>query len=230
MLADHKDAGETRRLCDVSAAVTEMTGAGIMLMSGDIPRGSICTTDAVSALIEQLQYELGEGPCVDAYNLDQPVLEPDLIDATASRWLAFREPAIEAGVAAIFGFPLQVGAVRLGALNLYRDHPGALTADQHAYAVAMADVVAEAVLLMQANAEPEQISSELEASANFQYIVHQAAGMIAVQLEVTVALALIRLRAYAFGNERSVTAVARDVVGRLLRFDADDSELGGKPS
>ena len=44
-----------------------MTGAGIMLMSGDVPRGSLCTTDEVSALIEQLQYDLGEGPCVDAY-------------------------------------------------------------------------------------------------------------------------------------------------------------------
>src|SRR5687768_16355171 len=57
----------TRRLCDVSASVTAASGAGIMLMSGDVPRGSLCTTDAVSALIEALQYELGEGPCVDAY-------------------------------------------------------------------------------------------------------------------------------------------------------------------
>ena len=50
---------ETKRLCEVCAEVTGMSGAGIMLMSGDVPRGSVCTTDEVSALIEQLQYDLG---------------------------------------------------------------------------------------------------------------------------------------------------------------------------
>src|SRR5437660_416329 len=85
---------ETKRLCQVCAEVTGMTGAGVMLMSGDIPRGSICTTDAVSALLERLQYDLGEGPCVDAYDQCRPVLEPDLANPASPRWLAFREPAI----------------------------------------------------------------------------------------------------------------------------------------
>ena len=53
---------ETRRLCEVCAEVTGMTGAGIMLMSGELPRGSVYTTNKVSALVEQLQYPLGEGP------------------------------------------------------------------------------------------------------------------------------------------------------------------------
>ena len=90
-----------------------MNGAGIMLMTADGPRGSLCTTNEVSALIEQLQYDLGEGPCLDAYRRDQPVLEPDLLDPSSPRWLAFAGPATEAGVRAVFGFPLQVGSVRL---------------------------------------------------------------------------------------------------------------------
>lgn len=96
---------ETKRLCDVCAEVTGMTGAGIMLMSGDVPRGPVCTTDTASAVVEQLQYELGEGPCVDAYDQDRPVLEPDLAEPRTARWLAFTGPAIAAGVRAIFGFP-----------------------------------------------------------------------------------------------------------------------------
>src|SRR5512135_2919457 len=104
----------TKRLCEVCAEVTGMDGAGIMLMSGDVSQGSLCTTNAVSALIEQLQFALGEGPCVDAYHFDRPVLEPDLADPDTVRWPAFTGPAVEAGVRAIFGFPLQVGAVRLG--------------------------------------------------------------------------------------------------------------------
>ena len=111
---------QTKRLCGVGAEVTDASDAGIMLMSGDVPRGSVCTTNEVSCLIERLQYTLGEGPCVDAYRQDRPVLEPDLAHPSTPRWLAFSPPAVEAGVRAVFGFPLQVGAVRLGALNLYR--------------------------------------------------------------------------------------------------------------
>jgi hypothetical protein len=139
---------ETKRLCDVSADVTGVAGAGIMLMSGDVPRGSVCTTNPVSALIEQLQYSLGEGPCVDAYKQDRPVLEPDLGDPATPRWLASRRPALDAGVQAVFGFPLQVGAVRLGALNLYCDVPGALTDDQHADALLLASIVAQTLLML----------------------------------------------------------------------------------
>ena len=162
-----------------------MTGAGIMLMSGDLPRGSVCTTNKVSALIEQLQYALGEGPGVDAYLEDRSMLEPDLAEPVWPRWLAFTGPAVEAGVRAVFGFPLHVGVVRLGALNLYRDRPGLLTDDQHADALVMADVAAQAVLVLQA---------------------------------------LIRLRAYAFGNGRALAAVAQDVVARTLRFNVEDGD------
>lgn len=220
---------DTKRLCDVSAEVTLMTGAGIMLMSGDVPRGSICTTDAVSDLIEQLQYELGEGPCIDAYRTDRPVLEPDLAEPADPRWPAFSGPALAAGVRAVFGFPLQVGAVRLGALNLYRDQPGALDDDQHADAMVMADVAAQGVLVLQANAPPGSLAAELEVGADFQYVVHQASGMVAAQLDVSVGVALIRLRAHAFGNDRPLAAVAEDVVARRLRFDAAAGERDSQP-
>ncbi len=220
---------ETKRLCDVCAEITGMSGAGIMLMSGDVPRGSVCTTDEVSSLIEQLQYTLGEGPCVDAYQQDRPVLEPDLAEPETPRWLAFAGPAIAAGVRAIFGFPLQVGAVRLGALNLYCDRPGRLTDEQHADALVMADVAAQAVLVLQANAPPGMLAAALEASADFQSVVHQASGMVAAQLDVSVGQALIRLRAYAFGNDRALADVAQEVVTRRRRFDARSGEKDPGP-
>jgi len=220
---------ETKRLCEVCAEITGMTGAGIMLMAGDVPRGTVCTTDGVGALIERLQFELGEGPCVDASQQDRPVLEPDLADPITPRWLAFSTPALEAGVRAVFGFPLQLGAVRMGALNLYCDRPGALTDDQHADALVMADVAAQAVVMMQAGAPPGRLGGELEAGGDFQYVVHQASGMVAVQLEVSVGQALVRLRAYAFGNDRPLTEVAEDVVARRLRFDERSGEKDPTP-
>ena len=90
-----------------------MSGAGVMLMSGDMPTGSLCATNEVSHLIEELQYTLGEGPCVDAYQTGRAVPEPDLADPVTGRWFAFTRPALAAGVRAVFGFALRVGAVRL---------------------------------------------------------------------------------------------------------------------
>jgi hypothetical protein len=211
-------------VCVACAAVTEMTGAGIMLMTDDRPHGSICTTDAVSELIEDLQFTLGEGPCVDAHREQHPVLEPDLADPDVSRWASFTPPVLASGVRAVFGFPVSVGDVRVGALNLYRDRPGPLTDDQHADAMVVARIAARAIVQMQADAAPGVLGAELEVGTNFQFVVHQAAGMVSVQLGVGVAEALLRLRAHAFSTDRLVADVARDVVGLRLRFDPSDGE------
>ena len=114
---------------------------------------------------------------------------------------------MEAGVRAVFGFPLAVGAVRLGALNLYSDRPGPLTDDQHADALVMADVAAEAVLAMQAGRPPGMLAAELEQGSDFQYVVHQASGMVSAQLDVSVGQALrppagLRLRQRAPAGRR----------------------------
>jgi hypothetical protein len=190
-----------------------------MLMSGDIPRGSLCTSNGVSELIEDLQYTLGEGPCVDAYQQDRVVAEPDLADPVARRWVAFTPPVLEAGVRAVFGFPLRVGTVRLGALNLYQDWPGPLTASQHADALVVADVAARWVLEAQAGAAPGTVAEELETGADFHFTVHNAAGIVSVQQRISVTEALIRLRAFAFTNGRPVADVAQDVIDRRLRLE-----------
>jgi len=215
---------DTARLGQVCAEVTHMSGAGVMLMSDDVQVGSLCTTDDVSALIEELQFSLGEGPCVDAYHQDRAVLEPDLAAPQVLRWPAFSPPVIEAGGRAVFGFPLHQGAVHLGALNLYRDVAGTLSDDQHADALVMADIVTQAVLLFQAGAPPGQLAAALEESADLQTTAHQASGMVAAQLGITVGQALIRLRAHAFGNDRPLRSVVEDVVARTLVFDRDGDE------
>ena len=206
------------RLCEVCADVMAMTGAGIVLMSGDVARGSVCSSNPVSALIEDLQYTLGEGPCVDAYAQDQPVLEPDLAGAGGRRWAAFTPPAVSAGAGAVFGFPMRVGAIRIGALNLYRDLPGPLDDEQYADGLVVAGVAARAVLAMQADATPGMLGAELEAGSDFRFVVHQASGMVSAQLEVTVGEALVRMRAFAFAHDRLLATVAEDVVARRLRF------------
>jgi hypothetical protein len=210
----------TARLCDVCVEVSAMTGAGIMLMSDDLALGSVCTSNDVSQLIEDLQFTLGEGPCVDAHTSGRPVLEPDLADPETPRWVAFSPRAVAVDVRAIFGFPLQVGTVRLGALNLYRDQPGPLTDDQHADALVLAGVAAQVFLTMQADSPVGGVAAGLDTGANFHLIEHQASGMVAAQLGVSVGEALIRIRAHAFRHDLTVVDVAQAVVDRELRFDS----------
>jgi GAF domain-containing protein len=202
------------RLCQVCADVVMMSGAGIMLMSGDTEAGSLCSSNPVSALIEDLQFSLGEGPCVDAYKQDIPVMESDLARHGSKRWVAFTPPALENGVRAVFGFPMRVGAIRLGAVNLYRDRPGALTDDQRSDAIVMAGVAARTVLGMSI--------TEVEFGSDLRHVVHQAAGMVSAQLDSSISEAMSRLRGHAFANDESLDKVAHQVISHELRFDRRD--------
>jgi GAF domain-containing protein len=207
-------------LCAVCQSITGASGAGVMLMFDEIVAGSVCCSNSVSAQIEELQFTLGEGPCIDAYRRDEPVSEPDL--SGSLRWVGFGPAAVEAGAAAVFGFPVRTGSARLGALNLYNDRPGPLSEDQYRDALVLADVAAQIILAMQAGMPRGELAAELERGSDLHYVVHQAAGMVSIQLDVSVTHALIRLRAHAYGNERSVLDVSADVVARKLRFDADE--------
>ena len=209
----------SRRLCEISRAVLGVDGCGVMLMSDDVAYGSLCATNEVSTLIEELQFSLGEGPCVDAYNHGEVVAEPDLADPARRRWAAFVPPARRAGVGAVFAFPLRVGVVRLGALDLYRNRPGELSDDQHADALVIADVLASWVLDTQGAAPAGKVATAIEADADFHLVVHNAVGMVSVQLDVSVTEALLRLRAYAFAHGQPLAAIAEDIVARRLRLE-----------
>jgi hypothetical protein len=202
----------------VAADIIGLTGAGVMVLRDGVPQASLCSTGPVSALIEELQYTLGEGPCIDAYRTGTVILEPDLATPASPRWPAFTPEALDAGARAVFGFPVRIGAARIGALNVFRDRSGPLSDEQHADALVTADVIAWTILGLQAHAEPGAIAEEL--NADIHSVVHQAAGMVSIQLDVSVGDALARLRAYAFGVDTPITEVARDVVSRKLNFSS----------
>lgn len=207
------------RLCDTCVEVLDVTGAGIMLMSDGEHRGTLGVSNRVMTVVEDLQFTLGEGPCIDAYASEHPILEPDLGHPVTNRWPAFSGPAVSAGVRAVFGFPLRAGAVNLGALDVYRDRPGALGEDQLRDAVVLADVIATTVLALQADAAPGELPELLDATVHHRAVVYQASGMVSAQLDIDVADALVRIRARAYTANRPVNDVARDIVDRRLRLD-----------
>jgi hypothetical protein len=195
-----------------------MTGAGITLIAGGVPRGSLCTSDATSEILEDLQFTLGEGPCLDAYRDDGVVSEPDLAKNVSKRWPAFAGPALGAGARALFAFPLRTGEVRLGAINFYRDAPGALVDGQREDGLVVGDLVARWLLEVQGAAPDGVLATQIEEGANPRFAVYNAAGMTSAQLGISVDEAMVRLRAFAFSNDRTLKSVAEDVVDRKLRI------------
>jgi hypothetical protein len=205
-------------LCTTCVDVLHVTGAGITLMSSaDAARCSLGASDAVSGTVEELQFLLGEGPGIDAYGARRPVLESDLAHPDLDRWPRFAPPAVRAGARAVFSFPLQIGVIRLGALNLYRDGPGSLEPEGFADSILMAGVVTRSVLALQVGAPGGGLGPAIDDTENLRVPVHQAAGMISVQLDISIAVALVRLRAFTYAEDRRIRDVAREVVdGGLL--------------
>lgn len=118
------------RVCEVSARVMGMSGAGMCLIGGRQHQIIVHGTDPLAEQLEDLQVSLGEGPCTEAVRTGRPVLVPDLAGHHTVSWPQFATAALARGVRALFTFPLQAGDVQLGALDLYRVAPGPLTPDQ----------------------------------------------------------------------------------------------------
>ena len=215
-----------RSLCAASADVVGVSGAGIVLVSAGRMVGSVCASDRVVEAVEELQYTLGEGPCVDACRTRAPVLVPDLAAPEMVQWPVFRDGAVAAGARAAFGFPLLVGDSCIGALNLFRDSSGPLREEQYLDAIVVARVASRTVMGWQSIAGSDSLAWQLEQVPAHRSVVHQASGMVSVQAGVSVDDALVMLRANAFAAGRTISAVASDVVNRELSFDGDAAAAG----
>jgi GAF domain-containing protein len=205
-------------LCVSSARVAGVHGAGVVLIMHGRALGTVCSSDPITEAVEEVQYTLGEGPCIEAFSTRAPVLVPDLGAEDVVRWPGFREGALAAGVRAAFGFPIFVGPVCIGALNLYDLRSGTLSDDQFADALAVAHVAGRTVLDWQSVAGAGSLARQLEHLPANRAVVHQATGMVSVQASVTIDDAVALLRAYAFANNRAITDVASDVVGGEVRL------------
>jgi hypothetical protein len=208
-----------RSVCLAAVDVLGVSGAGLVLMSGAESLDFIGVSDGISEAVEQMEYTLGEGPCVSAFRSKMPVFDADLADEEKARWPAFRRGALAAGIRSAFGFPLLIERICIGALNLYHDQPGALTDAQVADALVVATFAGRSVLAWQADAPPGALAWQLERAPNHKVEIHQATGRVSVQLGVSLDDALVVLRAYAFSHDRPISDVAADIAAGRLRLD-----------
>jgi hypothetical protein len=215
---------DTPTLCVVAAEYLDVRGAGIAILPQLGPMAAFCTSNDVAKELMDLEVTLGEGPCQDACSSVGVIAEPDLRVRREPRWLSYGPLASAAGARAVFGIPVRIGAIRIGALSLFDDRPGALSDAKSSDAYLMASVVGKALLSLQAGTPPDSIADELVRQSTFDFSVHQAAGMVAVQGAFTVGEALARLRAHAFVLNVTASALASRVVFRELVFDAISRE------
>lgn len=226
LLAQPPGNGTSRseQICRLCVERLGVTGAGIAMVTNEGNRGVVFATDETSARIEDLQFALGQGPCIDAVETGTPLLIADLNDGDgidSDHWPVFRDGARKVGVRAVFAFPLRIGVITVGVLDLYRDVTGTLDPDQLLAALMAADVAALALLELDVSSSAA-FSDDDTARSTYRLEVHQATGIVQVQLDVTSEAALLMLRARAFALGRPVTGVARDVIAHRLRFTRED--------
>ena len=213
------------RLCSACVLTLPVTRAGIAVYVVGVGLEVLSASDAVAERVEWAQVTLGEGPGVDAVSSGGPVAVPNLAHSDG-RWPMFTSEVADSGIGAMYALPLQVGAIKVGVLDLYCDAGAPLGTRDFADAVAVSDLLTAILLTVGRDGRMTESLGPWWDQPLGTREVHQATGMIIAQLGVDAREAYVRLQAYAFANNRLLDDVAHQVVGRLLRFDAyPDNEV-----
>ncbi|WP_166787916.1 GAF and ANTAR domain-containing protein [Cryobacterium adonitolivorans] len=167
--------------------------------------------------MDELQFDLGEGPCWDALVNRRPVLEPDLASTSRVSWPAFLEAIREEEIGAIFAFPLLFGPLEIGAVDLYSIAPVSLTPEQQGQALALSAIVSR-IILRHAISSTDNLPDETTTFSR--RLIHQATGMVLAQLGTTAEDAHLVIQARAFAENRPMREIAQDVIERRIRFAA----------
>jgi ANTAR domain/GAF domain len=229
VIAQAASRGGRASVADVcAAAAISLDVSGSWVMAGDEtgPGQAMWATDTVGESLAELQITLGEGPCHDAAVGGVPVLASSLADGSGHQWAVFAEAAIRAGAAAVFAFPLRIGAIQVGVLGMYRGKDGPLDTFQLGNALILADIATMLLLDAQSSEADDPLSGAAPASQSPDLAAHnaeiaQATGMLTEQLGVGITEAFARLRAYAYAQDRRLSDIAHDIVTRRLRLDPD---------
>ncbi|GLZ32049.1 hypothetical protein Lesp02_42370 [Lentzea sp. NBRC 105346] len=217
-----------RHACAACAQALDAQGAGVSLARGKGMREPVCAVGPGVDELEELQFTLGEGPAADAADARALVLARDLSSIDSGRrWPMFAPAALHRGVRSVLSAPLQAGAIQVGVLTVYRAVPDVASEDAIADLLVYADAAMLLVIGVSDGMAAERPDLTGRGFDERRAEVHQAAGMISVQLGVGVEEALVRLRAHAYARERRLAEVARDVVERRLRFSPD---MNGNPA
>ena len=214
------------RLCETCVALFDVDAAAISLVFDGATNGTLGCSDEQARAYDEVQFTVGEGPCLESVALGAPVLVTDLADRTERRWPLYGPALLEMRIRGVYAIPVVVAGEHVGALDLFRVLPGQLPAGELAGATLAAELAGIPLLdlldqdLQAAVAEPGS-NAWVELAVLSRAEVSQATGMLVAQLGIEPADALLRLRAHAYATGRAATDVARDILERRLRLETD---------
>lgn len=214
------------RLCEACVDLLEVDAAAISLIFDGTNSGTLGASGDPARLYDELQFTLGEGPCLESVARRVPIFGVDLADPKDQRWPTYAPAMVAHHIGSVFAMPVVLAGQYVGALDLYRTRTGDLGADDLAGALVVAELAQMPLLdllaedLQAAVSDPESDAwTELHRLSRVE--VSQATGVLIDQLDIDAAAALVRLRAYAYATNRSATAVARDILDHGLRIDIE---------
>lgn len=209
--------GGLQAVCRATTRHLSLWGAVINLISRSGLDCLVASSDKSSQRMGELPFNVGEGPCLDAFAQGRPVLVPDLAATAGRQWFAYASAALGLGVGAVFAIPLHVGAVRLGVLEAYSDRPRGLEGEEIAMLLNFAVIGTELLLDSQHDGPDAAVEGRLSLGLDHRAEVYQAQGMVMVEMDIDLAEALIRMRARAFSRDALLIDVARDIIaGHML--------------
>ena len=206
---------EPRDFADSIVSVLPVSGASVSTVGRPLCSETVSASDDLAAHLDELQFDFVEGPCWDAIASGEPVSEPSLASAP-SQWPNFAPAAAQSGVASIFAFPLRVGALSVGAIDLYSRTSLDLTAADRRRALGMSEVIARRVLRQALQGAASDLDGE--GSVYSRRIIHQATGMVLAQLDLSAEDASVIIQSHAYGGGRSMKDLASAIIAGEVRF------------
>lgn len=202
-----------------------VSGAAVSTL-GILGQETVASSDDLAARIDELQFDLGEGPCWDVVAYGEPVFEPEIQTRPRHRWPAFMEAVRREPIGSLFAFPLSIGALNIGALDLYHVEPAALSDEHTRQVAAMAEMISRHVMRRALRIAGEHEPAE---TAHGRRAVHQATGFVIAQLELSPEDAHLMIQGQALAQGRSMAEIALDIIERRLTFARNDGRIEEVP-
>ncbi|MEB0003977.1 GAF and ANTAR domain-containing protein [Cryobacterium glucosi] len=222
--------GDESRLYEPLLALLPVDGLSISTFGHILAAETISASDAQSFRLDELQFDLGEGPCWDALETAAPVLEPDIRERPNHVWPAFSEAIIAEDFGALFAFPLMLGPLRIGAIDLYTNHPFRLGEQDIRHIEILATVVSRMVLSRALRLSESDLVGEADTATRRAFSrreIHQATGMVLAQLGIPATDAFLVIQGHAFAAGRSMLDISAEIIDRRLSFAVNEKQIEG---
>jgi GAF domain-containing protein len=204
-----------QRLTVRCVSLLGVSEAGVVLANPDEGLSVLASSSERMRILELLEVQASDGPCLDCWRTGVAVRE-DRLETARDRWPNFVPAALEAGFRSVYAVPLRLRSERIGALNLFADQTSGLSSGDERLAQAMADVATIGILHERYLRQHQALAEQLEVALNSRVALEQAKGVVAQQAGTHMDEAFVLLRSYARHHNLRLSAVASDVIAGNL--------------